>query len=69
LFLQDDVNCGLFFNDIMFVLIHFADDMVKNKSFTLNHKTLSGKGLKTLSVLLNNLNHLNLTTKTKMSTV
>ena len=28
LFLQDDVNCGLSFNDIMFVLMLFADDMV-----------------------------------------
>ena len=26
--LQDDVNCGLSFNDIMFVLMLFADDMV-----------------------------------------
>jgi len=28
LFLQDDVNCGLSFNHIMFVLMLFADDMV-----------------------------------------
>ena len=28
LFLQDDVNCGLSFNDIMFVLMFFADGMV-----------------------------------------
>ena len=28
LFLQDDVNCGLSLNDIMFVLMLFADDMV-----------------------------------------
>ena len=27
-FLQDDVNCGLSFNEIMFVLMFFADDMV-----------------------------------------
>ena len=27
-FLQDDVNCGLSFNDIMFVLVLFADDTV-----------------------------------------
>ena len=130
LFLQDDVNCGLSFNDIMFVLMLFADDMVilgnsradlqqrldllseycskwglqvntiKSKilvfrkrgglrpdevwqyngnvidtvsdfnylrtvfnytgSFTLNHETLSGKGLNALNVLLNNLKHLNL---------
>jgi len=26
--LQDDVNCGLSFNDIMFVSTLFADDMV-----------------------------------------
>jgi len=135
LFWQDDVNCGLSFTDIMFVLMLFVDDMVilgnssadlqqrlyllieyyskwgrqvnavKIKflvfrirgglrhdevwqyngdvmetvsycnylgtvfnytgSFTLNHETLSGKGLKASNVLLNNLKHLNLTTKTK----
>ena len=31
----------------------------------MNHETLSGKGLKALNVLLNNLKHPNLTTKTK----
>ena len=34
-------------------------------SFKLNLETLSGKGLKALNVLLNNLKHPNLTTKTK----
>ena len=34
-------------------------------NFTLNLETLSGKGLKALNVLLDNLKHLNLATKTK----
>ena len=57
LFLQNDVTSGLSFDDILLILLLFADDMVilvfnYTGNVSLNQQQLVGTGLKALTVLL-----------------